>query len=117
MSANYDVLLHLDNREDSAFKLVARNAQNYLNALPDEKFGLIVVANAGAVNLFTLAREDLRALATPLVARGVRFLLCANALAENKIDRDRVWPECEVVPAGLVEIVRLQRAGYAYVKP
>ena len=45
------------------------------------------------------------------------LLLCANALADNKIDHADIWPGCDVVPAGLVEIVRLQREGFAYIKP
>ena len=40
-----------------------------------------------------------------------------TALAEHGIDPARVWPECEIVPAGLVEVVRLQREGFAYIKP
>ena len=114
---NYDALLHLDSRDENVFKLVARNARNYLDGLPDEKFELRVVANAGAVTLFTREHGDLRELILPLVARGVRFMLCANAIAENHIDRDSLWPECEIIPAGLIEIVRSQRAGFAYIKP
>ncbi|MDE5878854.1 MAG: DsrE family protein, partial [Desulfovibrio sp.] len=49
--------------------------------------------------------------------RGVRFKICANALAENGIAHERLWPGCQVVPAGLVEVVRLQREGFAYIKP
>ena len=47
-----------------------------------------------------------------LKERGARFKICANALAEHGIDPARVWPECEIVPAGLVEVVRLQREGF-----
>lgn len=114
---NYNVLLHMDSRDENVFKLVARNALNYLNGLPDEKLELRVVANAGAVTLFTREHGDLRELILPLVARGVRFMLCANAIAENRIERESLWPECEIVPAGLVEIVKSQRAGFAYIKP
>ena len=47
----------------------------------------------------------------------MRVMLCANALADTKIDHARLWPGCSVVPAGLVEVVRLQREGFAYIKP
>ena len=39
------------------------------------------------------------------------------AVADNSIDDSRLWQGCTVVPAGLVEVVRLQRAGFAYIKP
>lgn len=98
-------------------RLVARNAANYLKALPPKTFQLQIVANAGAVTLFTNDKKDLYELVKPLMAEGVIFKLCANALAENSIPKENIWPGCEIVPAGLVEIVRLQRLGFAYIKP
>lgn len=113
---DYHLVLHLDSGEESRFRLVARNCRNYLNALPNETFEIVVVANGPGVTLFT-GHDELRALAEPLLADGVRFKLCANALADNNIDPVSLWPGCLVVPAGLVEIVKLQRSGYAYIKP
>lgn len=117
---NYDVCLHLDARDPAILALVLRNAENYLNGLPGETFQLDVVANGGGATLFAgegAELDELKARATALMARGVRFKICANALAENGIAHDRLWPGCVVVPAGLVEVVRLQRAGFAYIKP
>lgn len=116
----YDVCLHLDAREPAMLGLVLRNAENYLNALPGETFRLVVVANGGGAPLFAgegAAFDQLRAKTAELMARGVQFKICANALAENDIAPERLWLGCEVVPAGLVEVVRLQREGFAYIKP
>ncbi len=117
---NYDVCLHLDARDPAMLGLVLRNAENYLNGLPGETFRLVVVANGGGAPLFAgegAPLDELRAKTAALMARGVRFRICANALAENGIAPERLWPGCEVVPAGLVEVVRLQREGFAYIKP
>lgn len=113
----YDLILHIDCSDENIFRLVCRNANNYLNALPNEKFELHIVANGAAVTLFTGAHPQLRELAEPLLTRGARFKICANALKDNNIDPVQLWPGCLIVPAGLVEIVRLQRAGFAYIKP
>ena len=48
---------------------------------------------------------------------GLSIRLCNNALNAFKVDRSKLWKGCEVIPAGMVEIVRLQREGFAYVKP
>lgn len=113
---DYDVILHIDSDDESRFRLVARNCANYLDALPEEKFELVVVANGAAVVLFS-GHDELRELAEPLMARGIRFKICANALREHNLDPVSLWPGCLVVPAGLVEVVKLQRSGYAYIKP
>lgn len=114
---NYDLILHLDSRDPDMLRLVFRNATNYLNALHDEKFSLQIVANGGGALLFTKDHQELHSMAEPLIEKGVIIKVCANALAEHAIDIDRVWSECRIVPAGLVEIVKLQRAGFAYIKP
>ena len=50
-------------------------------------------------------------------ARGLKLRLCKNALDANKMTAADLWPGCEVVPAGLVEIVELQNKGFAYIRP
>lgn len=113
----YDLILHADSADPAILKMVIRNANNYLNALSSENFALIIVANAGAVKLLTNERQDLHELALPVLNRGVNLRVCANALAENHLTKENIWPQCQVVPAGLVEIARLQREGFAYIKP
>lgn len=113
----YDLILHLDSAEEAMLRLLLRNAANYLKGLPDQKFQLDVVANGGGVKLFTKEHTEMHSIASPLHEKGVRFKICANALADNGISPDSLWPECEIVPAGIVEIVRLQREGFAYIKP
>lgn len=114
---NYDLCLHIDSSESAMLQLVLKNAANYYKALPGESFHLVVVANGPAVKLFTGEHAELREQAAPLMARGLNIRLCANALADNKIEHSRLWQGCEIVPAGLVEVVRLQREGFAYIKP
>lgn len=114
---NYNLILHLDSGEPEMFRLAARNAANYLNALPEQKFELDIVANGGGASLLTLKHADLHEIGKNLMARGVVIKVCANALAEKQIPHADVWPGCQIVPAGLVEIARLQQAGFAYVKP
>lgn len=113
---NYDLILHLDSKDPEMFRLVARNANNYLNALPEAQFQLHVVANGAGATLFT-GHADLHELAAALMKRDVRFKVCANALREHEIPFESIWQGCEIVPAGLVEIVHLQRKGFAYIKP
>ena len=114
---NYDLCLHIDSKEAAILRLVLANASNYIKGLPEEHFQLVIVANGPAVTQFTTSNKEFCDLAAPLQEKGLRILLCANALAANDINESDLWPGCHVVPAGLVEIVRLQREGFAYIKP
>ena len=113
----YDAVLHLDSSDEATFRLVLRNAENYLNALPDEEFSLEIIVNAGGATLLTNTRKDLAEAAQPVLARGVKLKICANAMAAHGLTKDEIWPTCISVPAGLVEIARLQKNGFSYIKP
>ena len=52
-----------------------------------------------------------------LAQAGVSFRVCANAMKKVPITKEDLLPCVEVVPAGVVEIVRLQREDFAYIKP
>ena len=54
---------------------------------------------------------------THLAQAGVSFRVCANAMKKVPITKEDLLPCVEVVPAGVVEIVRLQREDFAYIKP
>jgi len=52
-----------------------------------------------------------------LAARGVVFKVCENSLRASSLGRRDLLPRVEVVPSGTLEIARLQREGYAYIRP
>ena len=108
---SYDLCLHVDANDPAVLAFAFVNARNYMNSLPGKEFELVLVANGPAVKLFVPAQAEL------LMARGLKLRLCKNALDANKMTAADLWPGCEVVPAGLVEIVELQNKGFAYIRP
>ena len=49
--------------------------------------------------------------------KGVKFVACNNALNIFDIKKENVIHFVGIVPAGVVELVKKQREGYAYIKP
>ena len=125
---NYDLLLHIDDNDPNRLNLALNNAANYMAALPDEKFKVVLVANGPAAQLFgkkASEGEDERSVklaqlekkAAELTAKGLSIRVCRNALNGFCVAEQDLWPCCEVTCGAMVELVRLQREGYAYVKP
>lgn len=112
----YDLLLHVDT-DDASLKTALRNAENFLNADIAEPRSVAFVLNARAVTLLRAESCLHREAIADLHGRGARFFVCNNALKENGIAPADIVPEAEVVPAGIVHIVKLQNEGCAYVKP
>lgn len=113
----YDLLLHVD-KADGSINTALNNAVNYANALPGESFDMVLVVNAKAAGQMVRGAEGVNAeKMDKALAAGLKIKVCRNALNEHNIDPASLYPFCEVVPAGLVELVERQRAGYAYIKP
>jgi uncharacterized protein len=112
------VVFHVDWEQEEVLSLALTNMKNLQAAIPPEKTSIYLVANGKAVNLFRKDKSaDYFKSIDELHKKGVHFLMCRNAMAHNKIDQKDLLDVCEVVPAGIVELIRLQQEGYAYVKP
>lgn len=114
---NYNLLMHLDLDDPKRLNIVTDNISNYLVALPNETFQVVVVANGPAVKFFTKGGCHLPDVIEKLAAQKVAFCICANAMRKFEITPDQLLPQCTIVPAGIVEIVHRQRDGFAYIKP
>jgi intracellular sulfur oxidation DsrE/DsrF family protein len=106
---NHKVLFHID--ESEKWLLLLSNISNLLAAA--ENVSVEAVANSAAVR-FYIAEHPLM---DDLAASGVVFCACANALRGAEISADALPSYVRVVPAGVLEIMEQQEAGYCYIKP
>jgi intracellular sulfur oxidation DsrE/DsrF family protein len=54
---------------------------------------------------------------TELTGRGVVFKVCADSMRFHNLTPADFLPKVQVVPSGSLEIARLQRQGYSYLRP
>ncbi len=113
MSA-YKVVLHVD-AVGGFLKTALTNAVNFAIALPGEELSLVLVVNGPAVT--QLADKNIWPDLTKAAEAGLCLRVCNNALRSTETRPESLFPQSEVVPAGIVELVRLQQQGYAYIKP
>lgn len=111
----YDLVLHVD-KLDGSLAVGLNNAVNYARALPGGGFRMALVVNSMAVEELRADNAAIKTRLEEAVTAGLIVKVCQNALRERGLDPRALYPHCEVVPAGIVEIVSLQQDGYAYVK-
>ncbi len=118
MVQNRKVVFHLDWDQEERLLMALENTKNLFKEVPAQQCTVQIVANGKAVNLFRKDRaakygsemEDLHKL-------GVRFKACRNAMVKNNIQKADLLEICDIVPAGILELINLQHAGFAYIKP
>lgn len=110
------VIFHID--EEGKWQLTLGNVKNmlsYANA-HNEEYKIEILANSEAVKEATKETTYAKEFAQ-LHKEGVDIALCHNALMAQGIKEDKIWEDCRIVPAGVVELAEKQMEGYAYIKP
>jgi intracellular sulfur oxidation DsrE/DsrF family protein len=109
------VVVHLDEADPGKHEAVLRNIGHLLTELgQDTQIELVVhgpglsVALAGGVHAAQV-RE--------LLGQGVTVAACGNTMQRQNLTAGDLTAGVSVVPAGIAEIVRRQRAGWSYVRP
>ena len=113
------VVYHIDDTAAQALKGL-RNIRNHIDTDPNAK--ITVVKHAFGVDFLMESMKDINggAFAGPvaaLVARGVKFEVCEITLKNRNLKKEQFIQEAEFTPSGVVRLAKLQKQGYAYIKP
>lgn len=108
-----DVIFHID--EPSKWPVLLSNVQHYQEWLQAESnnSSIEILVNGEAVSQAT----DQSDVDLCLLARDVNIAVCANSLRQRHLTQDQLQGGLTVVPSGVVELVKRQHAGFAYIKP
>ncbi|MFA5354395.1 MAG: DsrE family protein [Thermodesulfovibrionales bacterium] len=113
------VVFHVN--EPDRWNVALGNITNLIKAAGEGSADISVLANGPSVTAYADA-EKVEAM-KGLAEKGARFLACRNSLNKMCSEGSLCISEASlpsfitVVPAGIVELIRLQQDGYAYVKP
>lgn len=113
------VVYHFDNAAAQGLKGL-RNMRNHLDVDPQAK--LTAVAHAEGIDMLMEGAKaangtEYAPLVSALKARGVVFEVCEITLKNRNLKKDAFIQEADFTPSGVVRIAKLQKEGFAYIKP
>lgn len=113
------VIVHVDLDDVTRVKRALANIENLLAAVNPREADMVLLANGQAVKfLQTETSVSYADRLQRLVRLGMRVLVCRNSLEHLEIAPERLLDVCQIVPAGIVTLARLQNEeGFGYVKP
>jgi intracellular sulfur oxidation DsrE/DsrF family protein len=114
------VVYHMADGIEQASRGLA-NIRNELRQEPNTHITVVALGD-GIQFLLKGAKERNGKLFEPAVAalaeQGVEFRICNNTLTAHNVPVTDVLQQAKVVPAGVVEVIRLQaKEGYVYFRP
>ena len=113
------VASHIDNAATQGLKGL-RNVRNHVDTDPTAK--IIVVTHAEGVDMLMEGSKaangtEYAPLVSALKSRGVSFEICEITLKNRGLKKDQFIQEADFTPSGVVRLAKLQKQGYAYIKP
>lgn len=117
--AQDQVVYHVSDSQAQALGAL-RNIRNHLDT--DPSASITLVAHAQGVDFLMEGAQDRNgsAYAGPVAAlagRGVHFEVCEITLKSRGLKREQFLQEADFTPSGVVRLTKLQRQGYAYIRP
>jgi intracellular sulfur oxidation DsrE/DsrF family protein len=118
-AAQEGVVYHISDAKAQALGGL-RNVRNHLEVEPQAK--ITVVTHAEGIDFLMEGEKDRNgnpyaATVAALVARGVKFEVCEITLRNRNLKKDQFIQEADFTPSGVVRLARLQKQGYAYIRP
>ena len=117
--ATQSVVIEVDSKDPAQWELALNNAQNIQNDLGAENVRVNVVAFGPGLHMLlrdSVAAKRIAAQNT----EGIEFDACHNTMKamEKKSGHMPVLaPAAVIVPSGVVRIMQLEKAGFAFIKP
>jgi intracellular sulfur oxidation DsrE/DsrF family protein len=98
------------------WEAVLNNVENARQALGTDATEITVVAHGRGIGLVTQDNAGLASRLARIASPSVHFVACENTMARLKLTRDALLPAVGTVDSGVAEVVRLQEAGWSYIK-
>ncbi len=109
------VLFAMTSPEEADWQLTLSNIRNLIGGMAPEPVEVEVVAYGPGVAFLKkdgMDAADIQRLESP----HVHFVACGNAMRKQHLEASDLVAGSEVVPAGIVEVVKKQEQGWSYIK-
>ena len=116
-SANKEkVVMQVSEADPAKWNLVLNNAKNIQQAYGADNIDVEIVVFGPGIGMLkadsvTASRVD------EAKKANVTIVACENTMKASKLTKADMLPETSYVPSGVVELIKQQRAGYAYIRP
>jgi intracellular sulfur oxidation DsrE/DsrF family protein len=110
------VVIQVSDSLPEKWNLALNNARNLQEAIGRDKVDVEIVAYGPGIEMFKMESEVGNKV-DKAIAEGVKIVACQNTMKARKLTQTDMLMSIDYVPAGVVEIMRKQQQGWAYLRP
>ena len=110
------VVFQVSDGDAGKWNLALNNAKNVQQELGADKVEIEIVAYGPGIGMLK-ADATTNSRVMEAAKSGFKMVACENTMTVQKISKADMNPVISYVPAGVVELMRLQSEGWAYIRP
>lgn len=110
------LVIQMSDNDPAKWNLALNNAKNVQQALGKDKVDIEIVAYGPGINMLKFD-SDVSGRLTDAEKSGVAIRACGTTMKAQKLTEKDLHSSAKVVPAGVVEIMTKQSAGWSYIRP
>ena len=110
------VVLQVSDGDAGKWNMALNNAKNVQQELGADKVDIQIVAYGPGIGMLK-ADATTNSRVMEAAKSGVKMVACENTMTVQKISKADMNPVISYVPSGVVELMRLQSEGWAYIRP
>jgi intracellular sulfur oxidation DsrE/DsrF family protein len=114
--ARHKALIQVSDNDPQKWNLALNNARNLQDDLTAYAVDLEIVVYGPGIGMLKSDSAVAKRVADALQA-GVQVVACENTMRNQKLSRADMLPGIGYVGAGVVEIIKKQEQGWAYIRP
>ena len=114
--AKHKVVFQVSDAEPQKWMLTLNNARNVLDELGEDAVDMEIVVYGPGLGMLKGDSAVAKRVADALKV-GVKVVACENTMKTQKIGYADMLPNIGYVSAGVVELMKKQREGFAYIRP
>lgn len=110
------VVFQVSAGDPKIWNLTLNNAKNVQQELGAKNVDIEIVAYGPGIGMLKFDSAVANRI-DEAVAEGVKVVACENTMKAQKLGRDDMLSSTGFVPAGVIELMKKQKEGYAYIRP
>ena len=112
----HKVVFQVSDNDPAKWNLALNNARNVQKDLGEDKVAVEIVAYGPGIGMLKMD-SAVAGRVSEALGGGLSVVACENTMKAQKLSREEMLPKIGYVPAGVVQLMKRQGEGFAYVRP
>jgi len=110
------VVFQISDADPKKWNLALNNAKNVQEELGKDKVEIEMVVYGPGIGMLKIESEVANRI-DAATKDGINIVACENTMKVQKLTKADMLPSAAYVPAGVVELMKKQKEGWAYIRP